>query len=119
MLALVPGYNAGTVALYCVLGFVLVMAVLAILVVILMLFSKGFGAIERATGKLKNKPKKEKSKKSDKPTETVVAQTESSDEDEEVVAAITAALMAYYDVGATDGEDEVPPPFIIKSIKKN
>lgn len=118
MLALVPGYNAGSVALYCVLGFVLVMAVLAILVVILTLFGKGFGAIEKATSGRKNKPKKDKSKKSAHSADGA-AQTESSDADEEVVAAITAALMAYYDVSATDGEDDVPPPFIIKSIKKN
>ena len=55
MLSIVEGYNAGEVALLCVLGFVIVIAVLIVLVLILMLFSKGFGAAEKAAAGIKRR----------------------------------------------------------------
>lgn len=55
MLSIVEGYNAGEVALLCVLGFVIVIAVLIVLVLILMLFSKGFGAAEKAAAGIKQR----------------------------------------------------------------
>ena len=95
MLSIVEGYNAGEVALLCVLGFVIVIAVLIVLVLILMLFSKGFGAAEKAADEPEN--------------------------DGEIVAAITAAIAAIYESEkAASHEDECdePVPFVIRSIKK-
>ncbi len=113
MLSIVEGYNAGEVALLCVLGFVIVIAVLIVLVLILMLFSKGFGAAEKvAAGMKRRKPE----------TADPAAQTEGQPEsDGEIVAAITAAIAAIYESEkAASHEDECdePVPFVIRSIKK-
>ena len=110
LLSLVEGYSAGMVALLCVIGFVLVIAVLIVLIVLLTLFSKAFGALEKASERSKENHKKV--------VKEDVSTTAESGEDEEVVAAITAALLAFYDVNAVNGEEKVRPPFIIRSIKK-
>ena len=100
--------NAGQVALICLIGFVLVITVLVVLIFLLILFSKIFGKLDNL------------SFKKSKPAEVPAGQTAAiTDEDEETVAAITAALIAFYDAGRSDGEDDVPPPFVIRSIKKN
>lgn len=113
MLSIVEGYNAGEVALLCVLGFVIVIAVLIVLVLILMLFSKGFGAAEKAAAGIKRRR-----------TEATSAAEKAADEPEndgEIVAAITAAITAIYESEkAASHEDECdePVPFVIRSIKK-
>lgn len=101
-------YGAGTMALYSVIGFLLVIAVLIILIVLLVAFSKILNGI------------KIKRKKEDVATAAVPAETASSEEESETVAAITAALMAYYETNITSEEkaDVMPVPFVIRSIKK-
>lgn len=100
--------GAGQVILLCLIGFALVVATLIILIFLLILFSKIFGKIDSMS----------LGKKSAKVAE-VSAQPTVGDEDEETVAAITAALIAFYDAGRSDGEEEIAPPFVIRSIKKN
>ena len=63
MLSIVEGYNAGEVALLCVLGFVIVIAVLIVLVLILMLFSKGFGAAEKVAAGMSPKATEKSSRR--------------------------------------------------------
>lgn len=100
----------GWMALYSVIGMLLVIAVLIILIVLLMLISKIVKAI----------PDKSKSAKKSAAEPAPSAPLHAEDE-EETVAAITAALMAYYagegKTAVTDGED-IPVPFVIKSIRK-
>ncbi len=112
MLSIVEGYNAGEVALLCVLGFVIVIAVLIVLVLILMLFSKGFGAAEKAAAGIKQRR-----------AEATSAAEKAADEPEndgEIVAAITAAIAAIYESenAAAAEETDEPVPFVIRSIKK-
>ena len=101
-------YSAGVFALYSVIGFFIVIAVLIVLIVLLIIFSK----VHNAVSSIKVR-KKEPVKEVPGDKTSVVS------EDTETVAAITAALMAYYDVKTTaNGEEDMPVPFIIRSIKK-
>ena len=104
-------YGVGIMALYSVIGLLLVIAVLIILIVLLVVFSKILNAIP--------------GKKSAKKAAPAEAETSGSsvdiDTESETVAAITAALMAYYSGGKTEkaaSEDDMPVPFVIRSIKK-
>ena len=99
-------YTAGEFGLYSIIGFLIVIAVLVVLIVLLIVFSKILNAVTSVKVTKKNKEVKAEDM-------AVVA------DDTETVAAITAALMAYYDVQTTaNGEDDDPVPFIIRSIKK-
>lgn len=100
-------YGPGTMALYSIIGFLLVIAVLIILIVLLVVFSKILNGI------------KLKRKKADVAATGTVEEV-SPEEDSETVAAITAALMAYYETNAKPEEkaDVMPVPFVIRSIKK-
>mgnify|MGYP000081861710 CR=1 FL=1 len=105
-------YGVGIMALYSVIGLLLVIAVLIILIVLLVVFSKILNAIP--------------GKKSAKKAAPAEAETSGSsvdiDAESETVAAITAALMAYYNSGGKTekaaSEDDMPVPFVIRSIKK-
>lgn len=114
ILSIVDTFNgkpigAGEVLMFCAVGFCLVIATLIVLIFLLILFSKVFGKIDSITLKKKSQPV----------TAVTSTAAEEAEEDEETVAAITAALIAFYDAGRSDGEAEVPPPFVIRSIKKN
>ena len=101
-------YGAGEFGLYCVIGFFIVIAVLIVLIALLVAFSKILNALSSVKIRKKSEPH----------TETALPEPVS--DDGEIVAAITAALTAYYDVRiAENGEDEMPVPFVIRSIKKN
>lgn len=101
-------YSAGEFGIYSLIGFFIVIAVLIVLIVLLIVFSKLLNLVSSI---------KVSKKASGTPSET--ASAVSAEDDTETVAAITAALMAYYDVQTTvNGEDDMPVPFIIRSIKK-
>lgn len=96
------GYTLGEGAVLSLVGFLIVLSVLALLVGIFYLSGFIFKS------KLFNKPKKEKPKK-----QTVVQNND--EEDEEVVAAITAAIACMLSSEADDGN---PPEFVIKRIQR-
>ena len=96
----------GDAALYSLIGFLLVFAVLALLVGIFYLM----GAIFRS--KLFNMPKKEK-KKGKRATETVAAPSASDDDEDEVAAAITAAISVML-----EQESGEPAEFVIRRITR-
>ena len=95
-------YSLGEGALFSLVGFIIVLLVLALLVGIFYL--SGFIFQSKAF----NKPKKDKAK----PT---TAQKDDVEEDEEVVAAITAAITC---ILSSESGDDVPPEFVIKRIKR-
>ena len=102
-------YSVGIMALYSVIGMLLVIAVLVILIVLLVVFSKILNSVSV--------------KKAKEPAaETAAPVRGGADEELEVVAAITAAITAYYaggkTVGAVSEEEDMPVPFVIRSIKK-
>ena len=102
----------GWMALYAVIGFVLVIVVLVLLIVLLAIISK----IVRSVSK------KGKTAVASKSASAPAAAAGADSEHEEVVAAVTAALMAYYGASenktiADDGE-RIPVPFVIRSIRK-
>ena len=106
-------YGVGTMALYSVIGFVLVIAVLILLIVLLVVFSKILNAIP--SGKTRQEKRQPAAVQPSAPAA-------SDDVEAETVAAITAAIAAYYD-GATAAvqsadEDDIPVPFVIRSIRK-
>ena len=106
-------YGVGTMALYSVIGFILVIAVLIILILLLVAFAKILNAI----------PVKGEKKKETTAAPVSLETDVNAEEDGEIVAAITAALMAYYDGGKAAGSasdaDDMPVPFVIRSIKKS
>ena len=91
----------GDAALYSLIGFLIVFAVLAFYLM---------GAIFRS--KLFNMPKKEK-KKGKSATETVAAPSASDDDEDEVVAAITAAISVML-----EQESGEPAEFVIRRITR-
>ena len=91
--------SLGDGALYSVVGFVIVLAVLALLVGIFYL--SGFIFQSKAFNK----------DKAEKPAAT---QTENADSDDELVAAITAAISCV--LQSESDSDSEPPEFVIKRI---
>lgn len=106
-------YGVGTMALYSVIGFVLVIAVLILLIVLLVVFSKILNAIP--SGKTKQEKRQPAAVQPSAPAA-------SDDVEAETVAAITAAIAAYYDgapaAAQSADEDDIPVPFVIRSIRK-
>lgn len=94
-------------AIYSLVGFIIVLAVLMLLVGIFYL--SGFIFRSKLFDKSKRKPKA-----AAKPDFEVAG---SADNDEEIVAAITAAITCIYESEA--GESKVVPEFVIKRIKRN
>ncbi len=109
--AITQALNPGEILLLCVIGLAIVIAALIVLIVLITIISKGVNAVDNALS----------SAKKNVGTGTVPAPVAAGaeSEDEETVAAITAALLAFYEVSATDDEEIIPPPFVIRSIKKN
>ena len=101
-------YNIGEILLLCLIGIAIVILALAVLIVLIMGISKVIVAIEKALDNRANN-------KTTAPVATASPVSPTA-EDEETVAAITAALLAFYEVSAD--EEAVPPPFVIRSIKK-
>ncbi len=99
-------YSLGEGAVLALVGFVIVLIVLALLVGIFYLSGFIFQT------KLFNRPKKDKSK----PTDVVQkAVDDVAEDEEEVVAAITAAIAC---VLSAEACDDNPPEFVIKRIKR-
>ena len=97
-------YSLGEGAVLALVGFVIVLIVLALLVGIFYLSGFIFQT------KLFNRPKKDKSK----PTDVVQkAVDDVAEDEEEVVAAITAACVL-----SAEACDDNPPEFVIKRIKR-
>ncbi len=106
ILSIIDGYSVGDFALYAVVGLLIVILALALLVFLISMISKLLN-MDVFNGK-----------KKEKPAAPVVEAKSGADlgKDEELVAAITAAIYAFYE---TEGAETVPVPFVIKSIKKN
>ena len=95
-------------ALYALVGFLIVLAVLAILVGIFYFTGFLFQKTKLGSDKLfERKPKQ--------PSVAEKAPAVSEEEDEEVVAAITAAITAMYAEDTSDSK----PDFIIRRVKRN
>ncbi|MBD5132327.1 MAG: hypothetical protein HDT28_07070 [Clostridiales bacterium] len=96
----------GDAALYALIGFVIVLLVLALLVGIFYLTGFLFQTKALSREKLFERKKKPK-----------VESEEADEDDTEIVAAITAAIAAIY---SSEGEgDDVKPEFVIRRIKRN
>ena len=105
-------YSLGDGALYSVVGFIVVLVVLALLVGIFYL--TGFLFKTKALSKenlFERKSKKPETTEQEKPT----AAKEQSDD--ELVAVITAAIAAVYASETCEGEDV--PEFVIRRIKRS
>ena len=96
-------YNIGEILVLCLIGIGIVIAALAVLIVLLTFISKGVVALEN---KLDNR------KKNKVAPVAVASPVSATAEDEETVAAITAALMAYY------VQENRKCEFTIKRIKR-
>lgn len=92
-------------AIYALVGFVIVLAVLALLVGIFYLS----GAIFRTKALSKDKLFEKKPKKTEQP----VAQSDDAENDEELFAVISAVISAVY-----DGESEEKPDFVIRRVTR-
>lgn len=105
LIAAADNMSVGDAALYALVGFLIVLAVLALLVGIFYL--SGFIFKSKAlNGGLK--------KKKDDGAANVAAPAESDDE-EELVAAITAAISV---ILSEESDTDVQPDFVIRRIKK-
>ena len=102
----------GTAALYAVVGFVIVLAVLALLVGIFMISGLIFRTKVMSREKLFEK---EKSQEKLEP-EFVPNAVPERNEDDEVVAAITAAIAV---ILSEEGEPSEKPEFVIRRIVRN
>lgn len=102
-------YSLGDGALYSVVGFIIVLAVLALLVGIFYLT----GFLFQTKFLSKENLFERKNKKT--PKETASVADEQSDD--EIVAAITAAIAAVYADEASEGEEI--PEFVIRRIKRS
>ena len=98
--------NVGEAALYALLGFLVVFAGIAFLILVVWLVGK---VMAKTTGKSKAKPQP---KAVEKPQEQPVAKMEGDEISEETVAVITAAIMAYYQQNNPKCE------FTVKRIKR-
>lgn len=94
--------SIGEAALYALLGFAVVIAGIAFLILVVWLVGKIMTAVE-------NKPKKEKKPKQEQTVATAIQEEELS---EETVAVIMGALMAYYQTNNPKCE------FKVKRIKR-
>ena len=103
----IEGYSVGDFALYSVVGLLIVILALALLVFLITMISKALN-LEAFNGKKKEKPSA--------PTGSPASETVACGGDEELVAAITAAVYAFYEA---EENETVPVPFVIKSIRKN
>lgn len=105
--------NMGDGALVFALGILFVILVLLLLVLIVKLVGLSLPCIFKSANVVKSKIGKKK--KADNESE-IMPCTDNGEEDE-TVAAISAALMAYYDAGAED-KTCIKAPFVIKNIKR-
>ncbi|MBP5593020.1 MAG: OadG family protein [Clostridia bacterium] len=105
LLSMITDYSLGEFALFSVIGLLIVVLALAVLVLIITGISKILG-LKIFSGEAKNEKN---------PAETTQPAT-AAGSDAELVAAITAALYAYYEVSE---EETAPVPFVIRSIRKN
>ena len=85
--------SVGETSLYALLGFVIAFIGIAFLIFIVWAMGK---LMAFADNKSSEQPKKEKKSEPKKSVETSPSTTAEAEIDEETVAAITAALMAYY-----------------------
>lgn len=99
--------SAGDAALYALIGFLIVLAVLAVLVGIFYLTGFLFGHTALGKDKLFSRKKKQKT------TEAAEENAARSD-DEELVAAITAAIAAVLE----NENDGVKPEFVIRRVTR-
>ncbi len=93
---------------YAIFGFLFVFIGILLLIIVITLLGKVVSQIE---GKNKPKVKKEKSAPVT-PAPPVTVKSNAEEVDASVVAAITAALMAYYEAQGTNCE------FVVKRIRK-
>ena len=96
----------GEATLYALLGFLVVFAGIAFLILVVWLVGK---VMAKTTGKAKAKPQP---KAVEKPQEQPVVKMDSDEIPEETVAVITAAIMAYYQQNNPKCE------FTVKRIKR-
>ncbi len=101
--------SLGDGALYAVVGFLIVLAVLALLVGIFYLT----GFIFQTKFLSKDNLFERKKKTQDRPN----AENSDGESDDEIVAAITAAIACIYADESADGD--VVPEFVIRHIKRN
>ncbi len=118
MFAVTSNLNMGDGALVFVLGILFVIFVLILLVLIVkatgILLKKIFELTDSVKAKRSARRDEKNKNANDKPN---IDDTSANDNEEEVVAAVFAALLAYYEA---DKKETITakPPFIIKNIKR-